>query len=771
MGYYDAERLTLRRPWSLPALPEALGALCEQVETEGFSASKAAEVIRLEPSLLVQTLRSASLALPPGAPIDDHLAAAVAELGGAGVELLVRTILARHLDAYLNARASSELNRRWRRSLGTALCAKHLAARVDPALSELGYFCGLLSGLDHLSAVPALQPIVEIMAYAERPVAELEQALPLVRVISVAGNLSLDQADFDGAFVSGLLARHAGLSADALEQARAAASGELTHLCARFAPRPGRDQGGEHSLLPASVIGFLSSRLQSAKSLMAVAVERHQASPSWPWLAQLLWARHEITPIAVWRVSQDAQPALLSCCFTNVSPERAALLQRLPASDAHAPGRAWLGHGAQCLGVHARAEATLADQQLLDLCGTAGLMCLSFGSAHDRHVLMGGLPHAVVGADQDALSARARELADALLASTAAPRQTPPSQAASGVVRDPLAGPPRGLSEGADAAANPAPLGGPERSMTSAHATPDSDLDRLLLRKTVHEIRTPLSVMKTYLSLLKQKIPESDAARSELGILGEEIDRVSGLLRQLTDSTRDEPRQWVSVNQLVTDMLSLIGKQHPSAAPVQIRTDLDPDLPAIFSLRDRIKQVLLNLVKNALEAQPDGGAVEVITRAGAGAPAADSIRLTVRDRGPGLPAAIKARLFEPFNSTKADPSVAATSRDAGGSDTGVARGLGLHIVRTAVAMLGGRIQVASRSGEGTEFIVDLPVAAAAPAAETRAAPLNAGSPGSGGEQSGDRAAGMRDDQHGLRTGQTQAQPSAGSPIGSLLSAG
>lgn len=200
---------------------------------------------------------------------------------------------------------------------------------------------------------------------------------------------------------------------------------------------------------------------------------------------------------------------------------------------------------------------------------------------------------------------------------------------------------------------------------------------------------------------------------------------MNGLLGQLTESAQEESRQWVSVNQVVTDMLALIGRQHSSAAPVQMRTDLDQDLPAIFSLRDRIKQILLNLVKNALEAQPDGGVVEVITRAGAGAPAPDSVILSVRDEGPGLSNAIRARLFEPFNSSKSDPDAGKSSSEdaasvlgsAGGESASISapasRGLGLHIVRAAVTSLGGRIQVSSRSGEGTEFMVELPVLAAA----------------------------------------------------------
>lgn len=703
----------MQRPWLLPALPNALGALCEQLDQREYSPSAIVAILRCEPSLLVQTLRLAPAAVLPGAPIDDHLSAAVAVLGRSGLELLISTTLARHLDQYLNARLLAEQKRRWRRALSSALSAKHLAASFDPAQAEIAYLCGLLREVGELSGIAPLQPVVEVIAYAKRPLAELEQALPLIKVVSVAGNLSLDQGNWDGAFVSKLLARHAGIEPEVFERALVAASTELAEIAARFSLGQGegntRGEGSEDSLLHPCLTAFLCRRLESGVRLIAPDSAQTEQSPPWGWLAQLLWARYEIAPLTIWQLAKDTRQPVLRCCFTSVGAERAALLQQLPVTTAHAPGRAWLSQGVAHLGVHVRSEASLADQQLLALLGSAGLLCLSFeaeqaGADKRDYVLMGGLPQASLGSDQDALASIVLEVAESVLSQAGADRQS--------------------VAESHQGSSEPQLSEAPS---TAPQPSGASDLDRLMLRKTVHEIRTPLSVMKTYLGLLKQKMPESDSTHAELGILGEEIDRVNGLLSQLTDSTQAESRQWVSVNQVVTDMLALVGKQQPAAASVQIRTDLDPDLPAIFSLRDRIKQILLNLLKNALEAQPNGGAIEVITRAGGGTPAADSIRLSVRDQGPGLSDAIKARLFEPFNSSKADADAggdanasavsglgsASSLGDVEGANTkaSTSRGLGLYIVRAAAASLGGQIRVSSHSGKGTEFVVELPVEA------------------------------------------------------------
>ena len=705
MGHHDAERILPRRSAPLPALPQALGALYEQVENDDFSPSDVVDILRYEPSLLLQTLRLAAAPLSPAAPMSDHLSAAVATLGKPGLELLISSMLARHLGCYLSVQASSALSRRWRQGVSTALCAKHLAATFDPAQAELAYFCGLLREFDQLSDLAPLQSILAVMAYAKRPLADLEQALPLTRLISIADSLSLDLADSDGTFVNHLLARHAGLPPEQLEQARVAASAELVQLLDRFSLRHGQVSGDsrefEAPLLPTALIGFLGDRLQAEPGLAAPEAVGGEAATPWPWLAQVCWARHEIAPLTVWRLADDKPRPTLNCCYTSVSATHAALLQRLPATDVHAPGRAWLGRGDLYLGVQERAEASLADQQLLDILGTPGLLCLRFGTEQQQYVLMGGLmggmARAVVEADQKAQVLALRRLAESLL--------------------------PESLPGHHQAAAQSTSTSTSTSTSRSAAVldSPSNDLSRLMLRKTVHEIRTPLSVMKTYLGLLKQKLPESDSVHAELGILGEEIDRVTNLLAQLTESAREEPRQWVSVNQLVTNLLALVGKQHPSAEPIQIRSDLDPELPAIFSQPDRIKQILLNLVKNALEAQPDGGVLEVITRVitqtGGAAPAGISLR--IRDQGPGLSDAVRARLFEPFNSSKSDQSTGSSaiagSGDASnaGLNTGTqvlaTRGLGLHIVRAAVVSLGGQIQVSSRSGEGTTFVVELPI--------------------------------------------------------------
>jgi signal transduction histidine kinase len=114
--------------------------------------------------------------------------------------------------------------------------------------------------------------------------------------------------------------------------------------------------------------------------------------------------------------------------------------------------------------------------------------------------------------------------------------------------------------------------------------------------------------------------------------------------------------------------------------------------------RNGLKQVLINLVKNAAEAMAQGGNLFVATRRlgpvkNAHGPCGEA-EITIRDDGPGLPAEVQARIFEPFNSAK------------GGGHAG----LGLSIVHSIVKSLDGRITCESREGRGTRFAVRLPLA-------------------------------------------------------------
>jgi signal transduction histidine kinase len=235
-------------------------------------------------------------------------------------------------------------------------------------------------------------------------------------------------------------------------------------------------------------------------------------------------------------------------------------------------------------------------------------------------------------------------------------------------------------------------------------------IDRLaavggLLAEIVHEIRNPLVSIKTFLHLLGEEASEARSegeARAESRwadasefreVAIEELRRIERLLEVVSQHARPPSAPSTeaiaevepairSVAQLAT--LRAVGRG--IAVEVELAGPLSPARIA----GDALRQILLNLALNAIEATPEGGAVRIRAAERAGA-----IEIALEDDGPGVPDALLERLFEPFFSTK--------------SQTG---GLGLAITRRLVEDAGGAIEVQSRAPTGSRFCVTLPLARA-----------------------------------------------------------
>ena len=231
-----------------------------------------------------------------------------------------------------------------------------------------------------------------------------------------------------------------------------------------------------------------------------------------------------------------------------------------------------------------------------------------------------------------------------------------------------------------------------------------------LARKVAHEVNNPLSIIKNYLKILGMKLGADNLAQDELRIVNEEIDRVALIIRQLTDlsSEKDRARQSVDVNGLIRDLAVIIEKSFSAASRIHFHLDLDPALPGLVTDRNGLKQVLINLLKNAIEAMKQGGNLYVRTKRlvtrdlGELAEKRESraeqcVEISVRDDGPGIPEAIRQRLFEPYVTTKGEGH----------------SGLGLSVVYSIVKDLGGTIQCESAESRGTAFVIRFPLNGAA----------------------------------------------------------
>lgn len=226
----------------------------------------------------------------------------------------------------------------------------------------------------------------------------------------------------------------------------------------------------------------------------------------------------------------------------------------------------------------------------------------------------------------------------------------------------------------------------------AADAEALSAMGRLALN-LAHEIRNPLNAAVLQLHLLGRhvdKLPVDEESRAALRrkaqIVGDEIGRLNRLLTEFLELARPRGvvRELVNLGHLVDGVLDL--EQGAAAARgVAIERELSSD-SVLTGDAEKLKQVVLNLVMNSLEAMKDGGVLRV--RVGDDA---DRVRLTVEDTGTGIDPAALAQVFDPFFTTK----------EAG-------TGLGLSIVRKIVDQHGGEIAVESERGTGTRAIVLLP---------------------------------------------------------------
>ncbi|HET7746070.1 MAG TPA: GAF domain-containing protein [Vicinamibacteria bacterium] len=209
-----------------------------------------------------------------------------------------------------------------------------------------------------------------------------------------------------------------------------------------------------------------------------------------------------------------------------------------------------------------------------------------------------------------------------------------------------------------------------------------------------HEVRNPLNSIALQLSILERRIGRCEAALAAemadlTSVIREEIKRLDGLVGDFLLFSRTDRVQFhpASLEAIVEEVIRLVEPE-AAATGVTLRHERKTPVPVSAMDAEKVKQVVMNLVRNALEAMPEGGACVVETSVADG-----RALLVVRDTGPGLPEGVD--VYQLFVTTKPKGT-----------------GLGLSIVQQIVMQHGGDVAAASVPGEGTTFTVTLPVSPA-----------------------------------------------------------
>jgi len=240
---------------------------------------------------------------------------------------------------------------------------------------------------------------------------------------------------------------------------------------------------------------------------------------------------------------------------------------------------------------------------------------------------------------------------------------------------------------------SPAPLPAAEKTEAPGEETEgEMNLSQMgmIASSISHEVTNSLDGIKNYLYLINSEMPEDHPHKEYMKIIEGEIIRAGQIIRQLSDLNKPGKyaKSDLNLNELIESVLPLLdylvkGKNY------EFKLQLDPTIPHIMGVPEQLKSVLINLMKNAIQAMAKGGIITVKTSLSEEHPG--KVQIVVADNGPGIPRKDLDKVFQPFFTTKEKGT-----------------GLGLTICRQIIKAHGGYITVDSVPRKGTEFTITLP---------------------------------------------------------------
>lgn len=206
-----------------------------------------------------------------------------------------------------------------------------------------------------------------------------------------------------------------------------------------------------------------------------------------------------------------------------------------------------------------------------------------------------------------------------------------------------------------------------------------------------HEIRNPLTTIKGFIQLLAPHLTE--IGKDEYANIAlSEINRVNEMIFQFLNATKPKPTQisYIELNKLIKEV-EILYESEAQLRNITIRTDLDPTNPIIYMDDHQLKQVIVNIIKNSIEAMEEpsrlGGHIDIRTEVNE-----DRVEISIHDNGCGMPSESIEKVFLPYYTTKTNGT-----------------GLGLSICKKIIEENSGHIQIHSTPHEGTDFRIDLPL--------------------------------------------------------------
>jgi len=218
-----------------------------------------------------------------------------------------------------------------------------------------------------------------------------------------------------------------------------------------------------------------------------------------------------------------------------------------------------------------------------------------------------------------------------------------------------------------------------------------------LAARLAHEIKNPMTAIGTFIQMLPHKYDDEDFRKDFYNIAMEETGRVNNLISELLDLVKKRKSCFESadIHDMIDKMALLLSPQS-KAKNVEIIREFDPEIPRVKMDSEKIKQVILNIMSNAVEFTPRGGTIRILTRNQPqnGKPA--DVLIEIKDNGKGISGPMLEKIFDPYFTTKHKSTLHSGT------------GLGLFIAYQNMRDHGGNIEVKSEIDKGTTFLLTLP---------------------------------------------------------------
>jgi len=218
-----------------------------------------------------------------------------------------------------------------------------------------------------------------------------------------------------------------------------------------------------------------------------------------------------------------------------------------------------------------------------------------------------------------------------------------------------------------------------------------------LAARLAHEIKNPMTAIGTFMQMLPNKYDDEEFRKDFYAIAMEETSRINSLLTELLDlaKTKESHFEPTDLHGLINRMIRLVSARS-KAKNIEIAKRLDPEIGVVNMDPEKITQVILNILSNAVEFTPEGGKIEVVTTNHEENGKPSVIHIEIKDNGPGIDPTMVDKIFDPYFTTKHK------------SDMHSGTGLGLFIAHQNMHDHGGNIEVISNPDRGTVFLLTLP---------------------------------------------------------------